>query len=638
MAKKTEIKASRRSFMKMGGVVGAAMAAAPVNAVSAQSAEPARKGPAAVPSGLDAEQTMPPAHVYPQETSGSDFMVDVLKSLDIEYVCANTSDSVRGLQESIINYGGNKKPEYLTVLHEEVGASMAHGYSKIAKKPIAVSGHGSVGLMHASMGMYNAYCDRTPQIFLGGMKPRDINERMMSVEWAQSALDAGAIVRDWVKWDDFPVSLQHFSESMVRAYRVAMTPPFGPVLIQLDQELQEQPIANRAALRIPKLSLPSYPVGDSGAVQEAARMLLAAQNPLIVADIHAHTQADVDRLVEFAELVGCPVGSGGRMNFPSHHPLAQRPPIKDVDFILALNSQDLFYMLNAVPDRIGSPKVRLANPNVKICTIGVFDTPQSSNMQNFNRFNDVDLAIAGDSAATMPLLMEAVKKLMTDEHKRVFAARAEKHAAAKKAAVQRTLEEGLFAWNASPISVSRLSAELYAAVQKEDWSYVCNGIGVPTHYWNVTKHYQTIGGMGGGGLGYGPGASVGAALANRPHGRLSVAVIGDGDFMYNSSALWTAAHHKIPLLAVMHNNRAYHQEVMHIQRMANRHNRGLDSARIGCEISNPNIDYATLARGLGVYGEGPITNPNDLGPAIKRALAVVKKGEPALIDVVTQAR
>jgi thiamine pyrophosphate-dependent acetolactate synthase large subunit-like protein len=108
--------------------------------------------------------------------------------------------------------------------------------------------------------------------------------------------------------------------------------------------------------------------------------------------------------------------------------------------------------------------------------------------------------------------------------------------------------------------------------------------------------------------------------------------------MYAPGVLWTAAHHRIPVLNVMHNNRAYHQEVMHIQRMGNRHNRGLDRARIGTTLSEPNIDFAKLAQSMGVYGEGPITDPKDLASALQRAIKVVERGEPALVDVVTQPR
>ena len=108
--------------------------------------------------------------------------------------------------------------------------------------------------------------------------------------------------------------------------------------------------------------------------------------------------------------------------------------------------------------------------------------------------------------------------------------------------------------------------------------------------------------------------------------------------MYSNGVLWTAAHHRIPLLSVMHNNRAYHQEVMHVQRMAARHQRGVSQSGIGTTLTDPNIDYAKIAQGMGVYAEGPIMEAKDLGPAIGRALAVVKRGEPALVDVVTQPR
>ena len=197
--------------------------------------------------------------------------------------------------------------------------------------------------------------------------------------------------------------------------------------------------------------------------------------------------------------------------------------------------------------------------------------------------------------------------------------------------------------DASPVSTARLSAEVWAQIRNEDWSLVSNYYtdatgGWPRKLWNFDKPYQWLGHAGGGGIGYGAPASVGGALANRRHGRLSVAIQTDGDFMYAPGVLWTAAHHRIPLLSVMNNNRAYHMELMHVQRMCNARNRGVDRGTIGSELTDPNIDYAKLAQSLGVYAEGPITNPADLGPALKRAIAVVKRGEPALVDVVTQVR
>jgi thiamine pyrophosphate-dependent acetolactate synthase large subunit-like protein len=196
-----------------------------------------------------------------------------------------------------------------------------------------------------------------------------------------------------------------------------------------------------------------------------------------------------------------------------------------------------------------------------------------------------------------------------------------------------------YGWDASPISTARLAAELWAQIKDQDWSLV-SGTGFVTalQLWSFDKHYQFLGSSGGGGVGYGAPAAAGAALANRKHGRLSVNIQNDGDLLFAPSVLWTSAHHHIPLLSVMHNNRAYHEELMHVQRMACRRNRGLDRAKIGSTFVDPNVDFAKLAQGYGLYAEGPITDPKELGPALKRAIAVVKRGEPAFLDVVSQPR
>ena len=255
----------------------------------------------------------------------------------------------------------------------------------------------------------------------------------------------------------------------------------------------------------------------------------------------------------------------------------------------------------------------------------------------------MDLAIAADGEATLPALLEAVKRLVTADRQRVFEERGAKLTQASRAAVEAARVAATYAWDASPVSVARLCAEVWAQIRNEDWSLVSSyysndQTNWPRRLWNFDKPYQWLGHAGGGGIGYGAPAAVGGALANRRHGRLSVAIQTDGDMMYAPGVLWTAAHHRIPLLSVMNNNRAYHQEVMHVQKMCNARNRGVDRGQLGSQLSDPNIDYAKLAQSMGVYAEGPITSANDLGPALQRAIAVVKKGEPALVDVVTQAR
>ena len=264
-----------------------------------------------------------------------------------------------------------------------------------------------------------------------------------------------------------------------------------------------------------------------------------------------------------------------------------------------------------------------------------------SNYQDFQRFQEVDLAIAADAEATLPVLIEAVKRQLTDDRKRAFQDRGAKLAASHQEAQEKARADAAYAWDASPISTARLCAELWAQIKNEDWSFVSESAfvsGWPQRLWDFSKHYHHIGGQGGYGIGYGAPAAVGAALANRKHGRLTVNIQCDGDMMYAPGILWTAAHHRIPLLNIMHNNRGYHQEVMQVQIMANQHNRGVDRARIGTTIDDPPVDYAKLAQSMGMYGEGPVSDPKDLAAALLRGIEVVKRGEPAMIDVVTQPR
>src|SRR5262249_47895629 len=187
------------------------------------------------PAAAEAERP-PELDLLTTDRCGSDCMVDVVKALGFDYVCANPGSSFRALHESIVNYGGNRAPELLTCCHEESAVAMAHGYAKIDGRPIAVLAHRTVGLQHASMALYNAYCDRVPVFLIVG-NTLDATMRRPGVEWTHSVQDAAALVRDFTKWDDLPVSLAHFAESAVRAYKIAMTPPMGPVLLVAASDL-----------------------------------------------------------------------------------------------------------------------------------------------------------------------------------------------------------------------------------------------------------------------------------------------------------------------------------------------------------------------------------------------------------------
>jgi thiamine pyrophosphate-dependent acetolactate synthase large subunit-like protein len=563
------------------------------------------------------------------EHPGSDFMVDVIKTLGIEYLSSNPGSTFESLHESLINYGNNKMPEFLTCTHEENAVAMAHGYYKVEGKPMMALIHGDIGLQHAGMAIYNAYCDRVPVYMVVG-NHADAAERGQGVQSIHSAQDLGALVRDYTKWDDEPYSLGAFAQSAVRAYKISMTPPMGPTLIVANNEIQSH-AAEQPLPRIPKLVMTAPPQGDSGAVNETARLLVSAERPLIIAERAVRTQQGVDLLVQLAELLQAPVVNQERMNFPNRHPLASNGgPGYNADVALCLEMNDLQNETRAARARNG-----------KIVSISSLTLSHKSNIQDFGHYADVDLDIGADAEATLPALIEACKKLITPDRKRAFEDRGKKIAEAHARAWQQGIDEAHFGWDASPISLARIASELWPLVKNEDWSYV-SPMGFAGNWgnrlWNMTKKYQYIGGQGAGGMGYGAPASVGAALANRKYGRLSINIQTDGDFNYSPGVFWTAAHHKIPLLMVMHNNRAYHQEVMHLQRMANRHQRDITTAGIGTTMVNPPIDFAKLAQSMGWHAEGPITDPKDVGPAVKRALDVVKRGEPALIDTVTQPR
>ena len=617
---------NRRGFLK-GAAAGAAGALVSTTAASAQQAPPARPA-AVVPNAaqLAADTGAPRAQVERiVENPGSDFMMDVIKSLNFEYITTNPGSSFQGLHESIINYGGNKAPELLTCCHEESAVAMAHGYAKIEGKPIMALLHGTVGTQHGSMAIYNAYADRVP-IFLVIGNHMDAAVRPAGVNWYHSAQDMAAMIRDYTKWDDNPASLGAMSNSSIRAYRMMMTPPMGPVAIVIDSDMQEKPMPGPRP-RIPKLTVPTPPQGDMAAVRQAAKMLVAAQAPRINCQRAARTPEGMRLVTELADLLQCPVnGNGERMHIPSRHPLSGGGyPGYPVDLVLDLEVQGG----GAAP------------ANAKSISISSLDLFIKSNIQDFQPLSQADLAISGDAEATLPSLLEEVKRQITGDRKRVFEERGKKIAEGHARQREQAMEEARYGWDSSPISLARLAAELWPLIKNEDWSLVgWQGFigGWPGRLWNMDKHYRYIGGQGGGGIGYNAPAAVGAALANRKYGRLSINIQTDGDLNFAPGVLWTAAHHKIPLLTIMHNNRGYHAEVMFVQRMAAQRNRGVDRAHIGTRLIEPNISYAKMAETYGLTGIGPISDPKDMAAAFKRGIEIVKKGEPVVIDTITQPR
>ena len=658
--KRLDDRTNRRDFLKGIAIGGAATVALPEGKALAGDGAPGG-GPGKPPGVRDPARPAPEGAAEPRidyshvKDPGSDFMVDVIKSLDIDYVASNPAHSFRGLHESLINYGGNKKPEWLSCLHEEVAVAMAHGYFKVTGKPMIALMHGTVGLQHAAMAVYNAWCDKVPMIVVGG---NDLDEsspqRGREIISVHSAQDPNTLVRDFTKWDDTPVTLQHFADSFVRAYKIAMTPPYGPVMISIDSSYQQEPARERSRLSIPTYRPTAPPQGETGAVREAARLLVRAEAPVIAVDRAARSQRGVELLIELGELLQAPVlDLRGRMNFPNTHHLCRQTEqaealVGKADVVLGLELGSFWSTVNTFVDnnRDGQGEARpIARKGTRLISIGSSSLSIKANYQDFQKYQVVDVELAADVQATLPLLIQEVRSALTADRKRVFEARGNALRAEWRKLQEEMLAEARKGWDASPISTGRITLELLEQLKGLDWSLVGGSrhmVKWARRLWPFQRHHQYIGLSGGDGRGYELPSAMGAALGNRAAGRVSVNLQSDGALMYTPQAIWTAVHHKIPLLSVMMNNRAYQTEVEHVVKVSQwrkrKPNLGPDSGPIGTMLENPVIDFAKLAQSMGMFAIGPITRPADIAPAIAKALRVVRAGEPALVDLVTQPR
>ncbi len=656
MAKSKKISVGRRGFLKNAAAGAAAGAAALVTTTSplveaqapANGVAPAAAGgvPAPTQAGIDREtgNVRPPAVVRTITRAASDLMVQVVKDLGVEYAAANPGSSFEALQESFINYGNppNHQPEWITALHEESAVTMAHGYAKAEGKPMLALLHGTIGIQHAAMSIYQAYYDRVPVVMLAGNDPDFIA--------AHTAHDMAGMVRSYTKWDAEPKTVDEALVAIQRAYNEAITPPMGPTLVVLSSEVQKE---NSPNTKLPAYKPPTFVTIDTGRAKEIASGLLAAQNPRIAVG-RLRTPEGVKRAVELAELVGASTSTaatGGPMSFPQRHALCGPGADTAYDYTLGLET-------GGAQASITGPalaKVAAQRDTVHIDFGGLSGNAGGGNGGGRGGGGRggakgggnaaAGASIEADAEASLPLIIEQVKSQMTSDQKARIQARLAKHAVAnheaRVTAITAAVEAKKAGWNGMPISTARVYAELWPLIMHEDWCLASPSNfsgGHNAQLWDHDKPYSYLGGQGAGGMGYGAPASVGAALAAKNRNRIVVNVQTDGDLNYAPGVLWTAVHHKLPMLTVMHNNRAWHQEYMFVEYMAGVRGRGAQNAHIGSVLRDPYIDYAKMAAGYGMAGEGPITDPAKLSAALKRGVDSAKRGEPYMIDVITQPR
>ena len=575
---------------------------------------------------------------------GSDLMVEVLRELGIRYIALNPGASYRGLHDSLVNFGQERLPEMILCPHEEIAVAIANGYYRATGEVMATGLHDVVGLAHASMAIFNAWCDRTPMLNLGGGGPIDATARR-STDWVHTALVQGNLVRDFVKFDDQPNSVAAAPESLLRAYRIATTEPKGPVYVCLDTVVQEERITE--PMTVPNARLfqaPAPPAANPEALAQAAELLVKAQWPVILPGEMGRDQAAVAALLELAELLAAPViDAGGPFNFPNTHPLdvtgARESVLGDTDVILALDVPSLGVPLG--------PNVREREalkpafpPGTPIIHITMHDLERQSWVTDAMWLMPVAVPISANVAQALPELVQLCRKGLEADSgsaRRVEERRGRVEAVHNKAREQSEawIQQ---VWGQQPISAGRLYGEIKERVKGQDYALVHMHGGRWRQVLDVTRPGHGLGGGRGGGVGYGLPSSVGAALGFKGSGRLCINVLGDGDFFMTSNALWVAAKYKIPLLTIIFNNHSYYNDEEHQERMAVRRDRPVGNKGIGIRIEDPDPDFAALARSLSVEGFGPVTDPDKLGATLDEAIKVVQSGRPAVVDVSTQVR
>jgi thiamine pyrophosphate-dependent acetolactate synthase large subunit-like protein len=548
------------------------------------------------------------------EVWGSDAIAAMLRALDIPYLALNPGASYRGLHDSIVNYLGNERPQMLLCLHEEAAVAIAHGYAKVTGKPMGVVLHSNVGLMHGSMAIFNAWCDRMPMLILGATGPWDAARRRPWIDWIHTASDQGALVRDYTKWDNQPASVPAAYEALMRAVQMASTAPRGPTYINLDAALQESKIGALPPLpEVSRFGAPPAVHPSREAIQAAAQLLSSAKAPAILVGRVSRSEAAWKARIALAEKLQARVYTDIKTAaaFPTDHPLHAAPPatfpdgklLRDADVVLALDWVDTAGTLKAAwgEGPIGAKVIRVTmDPHI-----------HRGWSMDYQGLPPADVYLMCEPDVAVPLLLESVR--------------------ARPAAVAPKQE--FPAGKDDVVSIRTLAKAFNELTEGMDVCISKLPLGWNGAYRHFRHPLDYIGADGGGGVGAGPGCTVGAALALKNSGRMVAGIMGDGDYLMGVTALWTATHYRLPCLIVIANNRSFYNDEMHQERVAKERGRPVENKWIGQRIDEPDIDLAAMARAQGAVGIGPLKEISKLKPALDEAIKHVKGGAVCVVDV-----
>ena len=584
-------------------------------------------------SGIDRPQNLG----KPQMKWGSDVVAEITRRLDLKYIALVPGASYRGFHDSIVNYLGNDNPQMVICLHEEHAVSIADGYGKVTETPMAVALHANVGLMHATMPIFNAWCDRTPMIIFGANGPVDAHRRRPWIDWIHTAKDQASMIRDYTKWDDQPASPQAAVESVLRANQIARTAPYGPVYICLDAGLQESALSEEIAIPDQARFAPApSPAVPQASLHKALQVIDQAKFPLILMGRVSRKQADWDRRVRFAEAIGAAVltSSNDPSAFPTTHALHIAPPcvrpnkgatalIEKADLIISLDWLDLAGVL-----RLALGPAQTQEPAAK--------TILHCSADNY-RTNGWSMDHQALAAIDLPILAEPDQ----------FVAQMLDELGVKKAAkfTMRAEMKRLGHWNDAAMSKSSpsrsqpmtqwdMALTIREFAKGRAVTFARLPIGWPGEAYEFDGPLSFMGNDGGGAVGTGPGHTIGAALALKDSDRITIGVLGDGDYLMGVNELWTASHFDIPAMIVVADNRSYFNDEMHQERVAQMRSRPAQNRWIGQQIDNPRVDLVAMARAQGFASEEPVSTAEALAKALKRGAEIVAKGGRYFIDSV----
>ncbi|MGF7159358.1 thiamine pyrophosphate-dependent acetolactate synthase large subunit-like protein [Rhodoligotrophos appendicifer] len=557
---------------------------------------------------------------------GSDIPAAMLRHVGIDYVALNPGASYRGLHDSLVNYLGNEAPKMLLCLHEDHVVSIAHGYAKATDRAMGAVLHSNVGLMHGLMGIFNAYCDRMPMMIVGATGPVASDLRRPWIDWIHTAKDQGALLRDYIKWDDEPRSPEALVEAFLRGSQLTHTEPRAPVYICLDAGLQEQKLEKPVELPRERYASAPPPSADSASIERLADLLMSAKAPLLLFGRGSRRQDDWDRRVRLAELVNAQVMTSIRERavFPTDHSLHAVTPsnwvtpkgkeiVRGADLIVSLDWVDLngfFQQVMRKTDRI----------EATIAHVSLDSHIHRGWSMDYFGLAPVDLPILANADRVVAQLLEFLE------------ARSEAKAATKGTAEPKPIPD----YTGRPgEEIAPRDVEIALAKLREDYPLTLAHvtIGWAGDVFAFRGPLDFLGHDGGAGLAAGPGLTVGAALALQDQDRIVVSVLGDGDFMQGCSALWTAAHYDIPALFIVSNNRSNFNDELHQEAVAKIRRRPVENRWIGQRIDDPVVDLAAIARAQGVAAEGPVSDHAGMEAAILRGIKHVQSGKPYFIDV-----